>query len=174
MSPEIKFMNSAAGGVVVVVVSVLIFTLTLLWARRPAPSDRRVAVLAATGTSLLVILVSIMAVSFGWWAGDFFEISRAVLIAIYLPFSIAGYTLWLGIYRWLARRTRYAFGIYTLIVLVSIPVVTLVDPIQMQRGHFNLGAGYTIWTDALIGQIVMWSPVLFYEILRRRGIRWLE
>jgi hypothetical protein len=84
-----------------------------------APADRRVAVLPATGTSFLVILISFLAVRAGWWAGGFLDIPRAVLIAVYLPFSITGYALWLGAYRWLARRTRHAFWIYTLVVLVS-------------------------------------------------------
>lgn len=114
-----------------------------------APADRRVAVLAATGTSFLVILISFLAIRAGWWAGGFLDIPRAVLIAVYLPFSITGYALWLGAYRWLARRTRHAIWIYTLVVLVFIPVVTLVDPIQMQRGHFTLGgyrSGLTRWS----------------------------
>jgi len=46
--------------------------------------------------------------------------------------------------------------------------VLLVDPIQMERGQFSMGSGYTIWLDALVGQIVMWSPVLFFEAIRRR------
>jgi len=46
----------------------------------------------------------------------------------------------------------------------------LVDPIQMSRGQNQMGGGYTVWIDALVGQIVMLSPAVFYElILRRKG-----
>ena len=100
------------------------------------------------------------------------ELPLIVLAGIYLPFSIAGYTLWLGGYRWLAGRLRQAFAIYSVIVLVFIPVVILVDPVQMQRGQFSMGNGYPIWADAALGQLVMWSPVLAYEAIRRwRGAR---
>jgi hypothetical protein len=37
----------------------------------------------------------------------------------------------------------------------------------MQRGQFSMGNGYTIWADAAVGQVVMWSPVLAYEAIRR-------
>lgn len=122
---------------------------------------------AAAGTSLLVILITWLAVNMHWWEGEFLSVPLLVGAAIYVPFSIAGYTLWLEVYRWLGRHTRFAFWIYSLIVLLFIPVVLLVDPIQMQRGHFTMGGGYTLWADALAGQLVMWSPVVFYEILRR-------
>lgn len=35
------------------------------------------------------------------------------------------------------------------------------------RGQFTMGGGYAVWIDALVGQVVMWSPVLFCEALRR-------
>jgi hypothetical protein len=47
--------------------------------------------------------------------------------------------------------------------LAFIPVVLLADPIQMQRNPFTLGNGYTVWTDAIVGQVVMLSPILAYE-----------
>jgi hypothetical protein len=41
----------------------------------------------------------------------------------------------------------------------------------MARGQFTLGGGYTVGIDVLVGQLTLWSPVLFYEALRwRRGI----
>ncbi len=168
MSPEIQFLQSPTGGIITIAAALLLFTLTLLWARGTAHRDRRIAVGAAVGTSVLMMLISIVAVVAGWWQGEFFRIPLIVQAAIFLPFSIAGYTLWLGWYRWLAGRTHYAIWIYAAVVLAFIPVVLLVDPIQMQRGHFTLGGGYTVWTDALAGQVVMWSPVAFYELLRRR------
>ena len=166
--PEIAFLASSLGGGITIGIAVCAFLATVFWARRPGHRERWVAVLAATSTSVLVGLITLLAVSAGWWQGVFFQIPLPVAFAIDLPFSIAGYTLWLGLYRWLIRHTQHAFIIYVAVVLLFIPVVLLVDPIQMSRGQFEMGGGYTVWMDALVGQIVMLSPVLFYEILRRR------
>jgi len=166
--PEIQFLQSPFGGTLVVIIALLAFAATIIWARRPDHPDRIAAVYAATFTSALVVAITIVAVAAGWWQGTFFAIPLVVAAAIDVPLSIAGYTLWLGGYRWLARQTRHAFLIYAVVVLAFIPVVLLVDPIQMGRGQFTMGGGYTIWIDALVGQVVMWSPVLFYEAIRRR------
>lgn len=167
LPPEIQFLQSPIGGTIVVSVALAAFALTLVWARGPAHRDRWAVVAAATGTSLLVGLITLIAVVAGWWRGAFFAIPLIVAAAIDLPLSIAGYTLWLGGYRWLAGKSRRAFLIYIVVVLAFIPVVLLVDPIQMQRNQFTLGNGYTVWTDALVGQVVMLSPVLAYEAIRR-------
>jgi hypothetical protein len=166
--PEIEFLASPFGAGVAIAISVCVLLATLLWARQRGHPDRLAAVLAATGTSMLVGLITLLAVSAGWWQGAFFQIPLTVQLAIDLPFSIAGYTLWLGLYRWLTGHTRHAFIIYVIVVLLFIPVVLLVDPIQMSRSQFEMGGGYTVWIDALMGQLVMLSPVVFYEIIRRR------
>jgi len=166
--PEIAFLTSPLGGLIVIAIAIAVLAATIAWARRPGHPDRRAAVLAATGTSVLVALITLLAVYEGWWQGAFFQVPLPVGLAIYFPFSIAGYTLWLGIYRWLARHTRHPFLIYLGVVLLFIPVVLLVDPVQMSRGQFQMGAGYTVWIDALVGQLVMLSPVVFYEFFLRR------
>ena len=166
--PEIVFLASPLGGIVTIAIAIVAIAVTVVWARRPGQSDRWAAVLAATGTSILVALITLLAVYAGWWQGAFFQIPFPVALAIDLPFSIAGYTLWLGMYRWLARRTRWAFIIYAGVVLLFVPVVLLVDPIQMSRGQFEMGGGYTVWIDALVGQVVMLSPVVFYEFFRHK------
>jgi hypothetical protein len=172
MPPEIEFIDSSVGGAIVVIVALAALGLVIAWARRPGHADRIAAVYAAAVTSLLVAVVTLIAVIAGWWQGAYFALPLVVLAAIHLPFSIAGYAAWLGVYRWLAGRTRRAFALYTAVVLVFIPVVILVDPWQMQRGQFTMGNGYTIWADAAVGQVVMWSPVLAYEAIRRwRGAR---
>ena len=166
--PEIAFLASSFGGSITIAVAIFAFLVALFWARHPGHPDRWAAILAATGTSALMGLITALAILAGWWQGAFLQIPLPVAFAIYLPFSIAGYTLWLGLYRWLVRSTRHAFLIYVLVVLLFIPVVLFVDPIQMSRGQFEMGEGYTIWMDALVGQLVMLSPVVFYEFFLRR------
>ena len=168
LPPEFVFLASPVGTVSVVFIALALFLLVVIWARRRAHDDRWLAVGAATYTSVLVIGISALAVALHWWQGSFFtSLPVPVLAAIYVPFSIAGYTLWLGLYRWLDRKTRRPLLIYALVVLAFIPVVLVVDPIQMSRGQFSMGGGYTVWADALAGQVVMWSPVLFYKLLQR-------
>jgi hypothetical protein len=165
--PEIAFLASPLGGIITIAVALVAFAATIAWARRPGHPDHWPAVLAATGTSLLVALITLLAVAAGWWQGAFFQVPLPVLLAIDLPFSIAGYTLWLGLYRWLRRHARQPFLIYAAAVLLFIPVVLLADQMSMSRGQFELGGGYTVWTDALVGQAVMLSPAVFYEIFHR-------
>ncbi len=166
--PEIAFLASPLGGSITIAIALAAFGATWIWARRPGHPDRPAAVLAAAGTSLLMGLITIVAIILGWWQGAILEVPLAVALAIYLPFSIAGYTLWLGFYRWLRRKVRRPLLTYAAAVLLFIPVVLLVDPIQMSRGEFNMGGGYTVWVDALLAQVVMLSPALFYEFFRRR------
>jgi hypothetical protein len=168
--PEIAFLQSRLGGVITVAIAFVFFTITLLWAwKRP---DRIATMWGGAGTALLVTIVTFIAMAAGWWQGGYTEIPLIVLLAINLPLQIAGYTLWLGWYRWLRRKTRWAWLMYGVIVfLIFIPTVVFVDPIQMQRGQFNMGGGYSIWWDTLLGQLVMWSPVVGYELARKRLVK---
>lgn len=166
--PEIAFLASPVGGAIIITIALAAFLAVIVWARRPGHPDRWAAVFAATGTSLLVALITFVAVAAGWWQGAFLQIPLPVSLAIDLPLSIAGYTLWLGLYRWLARHVRRPLLIYAAAVLIFIPVVFLVDPVQMSRGQFEMGGGYTVWLDAVVGQVVMLSPAVFYEFFRRK------
>jgi len=168
--PEIAFLQSPLGGVIVVALALMAFAVTLLWAWNHP--DRIAAMWGGAGTALLVTIVTFIAMAAGWWQGSYTEIPLIVLLAINLPFQIAGYTLWLGWYRWLRGKSRWAWLIYGVIVfLLFIPTVVFVDPIQMQRGQFSMGSGYTIVWDALLGQFVMWSPVAGYELARKRLVK---
>ena len=168
--PEISFLQSTTGGAIVVIVALAAFALTLWWARNHP--DRIAAMWGGAGTALLVTIVTFIAMTSGWWQGSYTQIPLIVLLAINLPFQIAGYTLWLGWYRWLRGKTHWAWLIYGVIIfLLFIPTVVFVDPIQMQRGQFSMGGGYTVWWDTLLGQVVMWSPVVFYELARKRLVK---
>jgi hypothetical protein len=171
MPPEIEFLASPGGGATVVLLSLALLGVTLLWALRPPNPERIAALLGGTGTAVLVSAVTFLAMMMGWWQGGFFEIPLIVILAVELPLQIAGYTLWLSWYRWLRGKTTRAPFIYGIIVFLFFPIVILVDPIQMQRGQFFMGGGYTILADALLGQLVMWSPIVFYELARRRLIQ---
>lgn len=165
--PEVQFLSSTVGGVITIVVSLVSFALFLLWVSRPEHEDRWPIFYASVGSAVILAVVSAVAVSAGWWGGAFFSIPLATQIAIYLPLGTVGWALWLATYLWLQDHTRHAFLIYAVIVLSFIPITYISDLINMERGQFILSGGYSIWTDVLIGQVVLWSPVLLYEIFRR-------
>jgi hypothetical protein len=168
--PEILFLRSPLGGILVVSAALGLLAVTIRWAR--TQPDRLAAFIGGTATAIFITTFTFMAMTFGWWVGSFFEIPIIVLLAIEIPLQIAGYTLWLGWYRWLRRRTTWAWLIYGVVVLLLfVPTVISVDPIQMQRGQFSMGGGYTIWWDVLLGQVVMWMPVAFYEMARNRLVQ---
>ena len=76
------------------------------------------------------------------------------------------------------RMTAVYAATFTSVLVAAITIVAvaagwwqgtfLAIPLQMQRNQFTLGNGYTVLTDALVGQVVMLSPVLAYEAIRRR------
>src|SRR5215510_7295252 len=127
MPPEIEFLASPRGGATVVLLSLALLGVTLLWALRRHDPERIAALLGGIGTAVLVTVITLLAMIVGWWQGGFFEIPLIVILAIELPLQIAGYTLWLGWYRWLRSKTARAPLIYGIIVLLFFPIVLLVD-----------------------------------------------
>jgi hypothetical protein len=51
------------------------------------------------------------------------------------------------------------------------PAIVIADSLAMESGYLALGAGYTVWMDALVGVALLSLPVLVYEALRRRQER---
>ncbi len=169
--PEVAFFQSGLGGSVTIVVSIAAFAAWLFWAARPGHSDRLRLVAGAIAMALANGLITLIAVRAGWWSGPFFTIPLGVQLALNLPAFAAGGALWLAAYRWLLGHTRHGFAIFTLVALAFIPIVVIVDGVNIGREQFTVGNGYTVWWDALAGQIVLWTPMVVYETLRRRGAR---
>lgn len=163
-----QFLISPSGSGITVTLSFLIFGLTVVWATRPRHTDRRPAFIAALGSGLLLAAINIVAFSAGWWVGAWSNVSLFTVAALCALAGTGGFALWLGLYRWLERHAHHPLRAYAVIVLLFIPVVLIADPIQIQRRWFEFSGGYTIWTDVLLGQVVMWMPVVLYEWLKRR------
>ena len=171
MAPEIQFLSSPSGSVMVVAVSFLIFGLTAVWATRAGHADRRPAFLSAFVCGFVVAGMDIVAILAGWWPGSWTSVPVVTIVALCVLAGTGGFALWLGVYRVLERRARHPLRVYGLIVLLFIPVVLIADPLQIQRGWFEFGGGYTIWMDVLLGQAVMWLPVMLYVWLRKRMLQ---
>lgn len=123
---------------------------------------------ASVGTTLLMVAVNLIAWAAGWWVGPVFELSALpVLTALTVLAGVPACCLWLGGYRWLAVWFRRPLLAYAAVVIAFIPGVWVIDQWQMERNQFKMAAGYELWHDMLLGQIVLWVPVLLYEGLRR-------
>ncbi len=166
--PEIQILSNPLGSAIIGLVGLLIFGVTLRWAWRPGSAERRVIFLAALFAGLALFVINLVAIGAGWWAGALDSVFTSSLLAICVLLGTGAWLLWLQGYRWLAARVRRPLLTYAGIVLLFIPVVLIVAPLQIRRGQFRFGGGYTIWTDVLLGQAVMGMPVFLYEGLRRR------
>lgn len=166
--PEVRFLASPLGAALALALAALACAATLWWARRGDRAGRGALLRAALLSALLLALINLGARALGWWVGPIFAPRPfAVLIALTALGGVPGWTLWLAGYRWLASRLRHALAGYLLLMLVFIPIVTLADRWQMARNEFQMAAGYQIWHDVLLGQLVMAAPVLIYELLHR-------
>lgn len=174
LPPEIRFLADPLSGSAAVVLALAALGATLWWTRRGDRVVRQVILLAATASAVALVGINIVARMAGWWVGPAFAPRPfAVLMLLTLLGGVPGWVLWLAGYRWLARRIRWPLLAYGALVLLFIPVVVIVDRWQMGRNQFQMANGYQIWHDVVLGQLVMWSPVLFYELLVRhvRGER---
>jgi hypothetical protein len=166
--PIIDFIASPTGSAIIVIGSIVLCGLTVYWALRPGHSDRLNLLVGALGATLLLALISLIAVLAGWWGSPYYErIPLITHIAISLPLSLVSWMVWMLLYWLLERITRYAFPIYMIAMLAFIPVVDVVDRLNMEREVLTLGGGYTILSDIVLGLITMWSPVLCYEWFKR-------
>lgn len=68
-------------------------------------------------------------------------------------------------FKWLCDRGRHPFLIYGLIAAaVLIPVTVFGDLYSFSRGTLAFGKGYTIVHDVIVGQVMIWAPVVFYTL----------
>lgn len=75
-------------------------------------------------------------------------------------------------YRWLARRSRRAPLIYSLLLLVVLaPLIMVADSFALSQHYVAFGHGYTIWMDAVVGVTILALLVLVFEFVRRRSSR---
>ncbi|MCI0396624.1 MAG: hypothetical protein L0332_00630 [Chloroflexi bacterium] len=166
--PEVQFLTSPFGAGLAITLTAIACGATIWWAWRGDHPQRQVILLTAIGSAALLVLVNVFARAMGWWVGPALAPRPfTVLMLLTALGGVPGWTLWLLGYRWLARRMPRPLLAYGLVVLVFIPIVVVVDRWQMARNEFQMAAGYQLWHDVLLGQVVMVAPVVGYEIIQR-------
>jgi hypothetical protein len=167
--PIIDFIASPIGSGIIWIGSSILCGSIVYWASHPRHPNRWNLLIAAAGATILLAAISLSSVLMGWWGGAYYErIPLMTHFAISLPLSFVGWVIWMLLYRLLERLTRHAFPIYMIAMLVFIPIVDVMDRLNMERGVLTLGSGYTILSDIGLGLITMWTPVLFYEWIKRQ------
>jgi hypothetical protein len=140
-----------------------------LWGRQGMWAERRAVLVAATGTGLVVAGANALAAARGWWGSPTYALPLPVLAGLYGLWPALLVALVLAGYRWLlahARRPRLAYGV--LLLALFAPFVLLADRWALGAGRLAFGGGYALWHDVLLGQALLWLPVLLYEAARRR------
>jgi hypothetical protein len=142
----------------------------LRWAHQPGHGDRLVFGDALTATGILIVVANVIAPVMGWWGGRYFSAPLLVLALLTGVGAMGWLALLLLGYRWLAaRRPGLALLLWGLILLVLVPVATILgDQYQLASGMLAFGGGYTIGHDVVVAEGLLLTPILLYEIRRRR------
>ncbi len=140
-----------------------------LWGRASNQAERQAFLWAVAATELVAIFVQGLYPVMGWLVGPAVDAPIIVQALIY-GVSLTGLVAFiLTIYRALGRRKRALGSIfYGSIIIGFIPATVLGDAYALNIGVFTFANGYTVWADALYGQLLLWLPLITYEILRRR------
>ncbi|HEU5314704.1 MAG TPA: hypothetical protein VFX49_01235 [Chloroflexota bacterium] len=126
---------------------------------------------SATATGGVVAGANLLASSLGWWGGHW---SYSLPVPLQVCFWVLCLTplvvLALAGYRWLGSRTHRPRLVYGVILLgVLGPPTAIADAFALNTGRLSFGGGYAIWQDVIVGQALLWFPVLLYELLKPRA-----
>jgi hypothetical protein len=168
--PIQRLLQSPVADAAVVVLALGTVVSLALWARQPGRSERRAFVAAITSVGALGVILNVLAPALGWWGGRIFEAPLLPLALLTGLRAVLLLGLLLLLYRWLTARRRWlAVLVYSLILLALIPATIFGDPIFLRSGALTFGAGYTIWHDLVLGEVLFALPPVFWEVLRRYG-----
>jgi hypothetical protein len=163
----LEFLRSPWGTGVVLVAAGIVLAGLSVWARAREHPERRLLLSVAGAVTAVLAGVYVLAVAGGWWTGEYFLLPAHLQAAILLPTTLAGCTLWLAGYGWVAERTPRALWVLAAITLLIVAAVAIAHLLNLGQGTILVGPGWTIVYDAIVGLAVLWAPVLVYEALRQ-------
>jgi len=160
------FVQNPLGSFAVLALAVVTAGCLALWARKPGEPDRLPFVVAVLGSAALVTAAFVLGLLFGWWKGPIFD---APLLPLTLLAGLKAsllLTLYLVLYRWLARRRLWlARLIYLLLVIAQSFGTIRGDEMVIAQGAMAFGGGYTVWHDVVLATIFLLLPLFVYELL---------
>jgi len=134
--------------------------------------ERRPFVVAVLVTSVLETGPLFYGQHVGWLGGIAFRSSVALQLLIYGPALIGVLAVPLGVYRWIAGRSRKGalivfFAIVAAVSIASVPV----EQDWLKRGVYAFDNGYSIAADVFWGAAQYLFGLGLYELLRWRAVR---
>ena len=169
-APELRFLHSTPGKAVGVSLPLVALGAAIGWAmigRRAERPDRLAALGAAVGTSALAQGLLALARRRGWLHGGFFALPKPVQLALEVPGTIARATVWVNLYRTMARRSRFGRLGYAGLVAATVPLVMRIEPWEVRRGWLKHGRGFRTRHVAMTAVGLLSAAPLLYEGLRR-------
>jgi len=164
----VGLVESPLGGLVLALAGFILLAITVAWALSPARRTRRPQLLAALASAAVVFLLNMLAKAVGIWEWYGYHLPMMQQLGMLFALPSVLFTLVLGGYRQLELRTRRPLLVYALIAaIILVPVTVGGDLYTMNRGNLAFGRGYTIFADVLVGQALVWLPVVLYLLFRR-------
>ncbi|HLZ30740.1 MAG TPA: hypothetical protein VKV73_25770 [Chloroflexota bacterium] len=163
----LEFMRSTLGTAVLVLCAIVVVALLLWWARTRGHPERVLVFGASAVLSLVLGILYMVAVTAGWWTGEYFQMPFLAQAGAFIAVTLLGCTVWLAGYGWLSEHTSRPVWAYIGVSLLLVVAVAVAHVFNVGRGTILVGPAWTIVVDAVVAQLLLWVPVLMYEALRR-------
>ena len=164
----LSLVQRPTGAALVVIVSLVACTAMAWWAWRRTDVEHALVFLAAGALTAVSVVTYVVLVVGGWWQGAYFQTPLLLQLAVFTPVSLAAWLAWLLGYRWLASHSRHPLLIYAIVALLAIPTGILADRSEATGGLVRVAPDGLVWTDMVVGIVVLLAPLLVFEALRRR------
>lgn len=163
-----RWLKSWVADVLVVALTLATVISLVLWAQQPGNHDRRAFVAAIASVGGLVVILSLVATTIGWWGGLVYKapaLPLALLTGLRVMFLLS---LLLLMYRWIAARRRWLARLTYLLIALSMILMTVrTDERIVRSGALTFGNGYTPWSDMLLAVLFFVLPPILYELFKR-------
>src|SRR5439155_20394518 len=149
--------------------AVAVLVAVLVWASRPGQTERRLAAAASVIGAAFAVVLNLIFAGLGVWQSTVYTLPPPVLASM-LVLGTAVMLLVLSGYRWLARRSRRAPLLYSLLLVVLAPLIVGGDTLALSQRYLAFGDGYAIWMDVVVGVAILSLSDIAFELLSCCGL----
>jgi len=161
---------SPLGGLLLAVGGFILLGIALTWGLSPTHKHRRPQLFAALATAAVIFLLNMIARASGIWQWYGYQLPLVVQLGMLFALPAVLFIGVLAGFRKLVTRSRRPLLVYGLTAAcVLVPVTVAGDLYSVSRGTLSFGRGYTLLDDILVGQALIWLPVLLYLLFLRIG-----